>query len=250
MVDTPEVIKLLREFGQRVALRGGSPYRAKAYARAAESLGTLTVPLGEVIREGRLREIPGVGEAIANIVTRLHQTDTHPGLAALRKEIPAGVLEMLTVPGLRPEKVMKLYKELGITSLAALEEAAKADRIKGVKGLGPALQAKILQGIAIGREGEGRRHIHRAAALLRSAEERLRQSHPDIKRITRAGEFRRGYELISDLFLVLEAPSADVGTIRSGSHLQIRSISPIQHTMGPRCFVQRDQPRTSNSSKR
>jgi len=126
-IDTPGVIRLLREFGQRVALRGGNPYRAKAYARAAESLGTLTVPLTETIREGRLRQIPGVGEAIADIITRLHQTGMHPGLEAMRKEVPAGVLEMLSIPGLRPEKVMKLYKELGITSLAALEEAAKAD---------------------------------------------------------------------------------------------------------------------------
>jgi hypothetical protein len=220
VIDTPEVIELLREFGQRVALRGGNPYRAKAYARAAESLGTLTVPLDEVIREGRLREISGVGEAIANIVTRLHETGTHPGLAAMRKEVPAGVLEMLTVPGLRPEKVMKLYKELGITSLAALEAAAKADRLKGVKGLGPALQAKILQGIAIGREAEGRRHIHRAAALLRNAEQRLRQANPNLKRITPAGEFRRGCELVSDLSLVVELQGAEVGTMRSGSQLQ------------------------------
>jgi DNA polymerase (family X) len=168
-IETPEVIKLLREFGQRVALRGGNPYRAKAYARAAESLGILTVPLGEVIRQGRLREIPAIGEAIADIVTRLHETGTHPGLEAMRKEIPAGVLEMLTVPGLRPEKVIKLYKELGVTSLAALEEAAKADRLKGVKGLGPALQAKILQGIAIGREGEGRRASRCGAAAERRA---------------------------------------------------------------------------------
>lgn len=80
-IDTPEVIKLLREFGQRVALRGGNPYRAKAYARAAESLGTLTVPLAQVIREGRLREIPGVGEAIADIITR-------PGPAAIRGWTP------------------------------------------------------------------------------------------------------------------------------------------------------------------
>jgi DNA polymerase/3'-5' exonuclease PolX len=71
VLDTPEVINLLREFGQRVALRGGNPYRAKAYARAAESLGTLTVPLAKVIRDGRLRELPGVGDAIAEIVTRL-----------------------------------------------------------------------------------------------------------------------------------------------------------------------------------
>jgi DNA polymerase (family 10) len=227
--ETPEVIKLLREFGQRVALRGGNPYRAKAYARAAESLGTLTVPLGEVIREGRLREIPGIGEAIGDIVTRLHETGTHPGLEAMRKEVPVGVLEMLNGPGLRPEKVIKLYEELGITSLAALEEAAKADRLKGVKGLGPALQAKILQGIAIGRQSEGKRHLHRAAALLRSAEQRLRQAHPDLKRITPAGEYRRGCELVSDLSLVIEASGAEAGTMRSGSHLHIHLTDPAHY---------------------
>jgi DNA polymerase (family 10) len=70
----------LGEFGQRAALRGCNPYRDRAYARAAESLGTLTEPLAEVIHEERLREIPGVGEAIADIITRLHDTGTHPGL--------------------------------------------------------------------------------------------------------------------------------------------------------------------------
>jgi DNA polymerase (family 10) len=66
------------------------------------------VPLTEIIREGRLRQIPGVGQAIADIVTRLHQTGTHPALEAMRKEIPTGAWEMLSIPGLRPEKVMKL----------------------------------------------------------------------------------------------------------------------------------------------
>jgi DNA polymerase (family 10) len=229
VLDTPEVINLLREFGQRVALRGGNPYRAKAYARAAESLGTLTVPLAKVIRDGRLRELPGVGDAIAEIVTRLHCSGTHPGLESMRKEIPAGVLEMLALPGPRPEKVMKLYKELGIASLAALEEAAKADRLKGVKGLGPALQAKILQGIAVARAGEGRRHTHRAALLLESAEARLRQAHPDLKRVTPAGDFRRGCELVSDLSLVVETAAADVGTIRSGTHLGIHLTDPAHY---------------------
>jgi DNA polymerase (family 10) len=97
-IDTPEVMKLLREFGQRVALRGGNPYRAKAYARAAESLGTLTMPLDKVTQEGRLREIPGVGEAIADIITRLHQTGTHPSLIAMRKEIPASVWKCCRYP--------------------------------------------------------------------------------------------------------------------------------------------------------
>ena len=152
--DTQQVAKLLREYAQRTALRGGNPYRAKAYSRAADSLAALAQPLDDLIEEDRLTEIPGVGDAIADIITKLHRTGRHPSLEKLRKEIPAGVLEILTVPGLRPEKVLRLYKDLGITSLAELEAAAKDDRIRKAKGLGAALQTKILQNLAIARSGE------------------------------------------------------------------------------------------------
>lgn len=164
-VDTQEVARLLREYAKRSALRGGNPYRAKAYAAAADNVAALAVPLDELIAEDRLTEIPGVGEAIADIITKLHKTGTHPSLEKLRKEIPAGVLELLSIPGLRPEKVLRLYWDLGITSLAALEAAAKEDRIKKAKGLGPALQTKILQNLAMAKSGEGRLHLHRAALL-------------------------------------------------------------------------------------
>ncbi len=112
--NAPQVAKLLREHAQRTALRGGNPYyRAKAYSRAADSLAALAEPLDRLVEEERLTEIPGVGEAIADIITKLHGTGTHPSLEKLRKELPDGVLEMLTVPGLRPEKVLRLYKDLG-----------------------------------------------------------------------------------------------------------------------------------------
>jgi DNA polymerase (family 10) len=68
---------------------------------------------------------PGVGDAIAEIVTKLHATRTHPALEKMRKEIPAGVLEMLTVP-----KVLKLYQELGLSSLTELKEAVRGDRLR------------------------------------------------------------------------------------------------------------------------
>src|ERR1700710_91897 len=136
--DIQTVARLLREYAQRTALRGGNPYRSKAYSRAADSLAALPVPLDRLIAEDRLTEIPGVGEGIPDIVTKLHRTGTHPSLEKLRKEIPSGVLELLAVPGLRPDKVLRLYKDLGVTSLSGLESAAKDDRIKKTKGLGAA----------------------------------------------------------------------------------------------------------------
>jgi DNA polymerase (family 10) len=229
-LDIPALARLLREFGQRSSLRPGNPYRAKAYARAAESLGALVQPLDPLVAEGRLQELPGVGAAIADIITKLYRTGTHPSLESMRKDIPEGVLEMLSVPGLRPDKVLKLYKELGITSLAQLEAAARADRLKGVKGLGPALQAKILRNIEIGRSGEGRRHMHRAALLLESAERSLQQAHPDLTRFTPAGDFRRGCELVGDLALVAQAPALPSGpaTLNPGGALSVH-LTDKQH---------------------
>jgi len=218
-VDDRTVASLLREYAQRTALRGGNPYRAKAYFRAADSLSALAVPLDELIGEGRLTEIPGVGDAIADVITKLHRTGTHPSLEKLRKELPAGVLEMLAVPGLRPEKVLRLHHDLGIASLAELELAAKKDRIKKAKGLGAGLQTKILQNLAIAKSGEGRLHLHRAAALLGQAKDALLKSNPDLKRVTIAGDFRRGCELVGDLAIVAEAAKPSAGSSTNGLHM-------------------------------
>jgi DNA polymerase (family 10) len=90
--NTPGVAKL-REYAQRSALRGGNPYRAKAHSRAADALAALAEPLDDLIAQGRLKEIPGAGDAIADIITKMHSTGSHPTLEAMRKEIPEGVLE-------------------------------------------------------------------------------------------------------------------------------------------------------------
>ncbi|MBR1178023.1 DNA polymerase/3'-5' exonuclease PolX [Bradyrhizobium sp. KB893862 SZCCT0404] len=228
-LDARGVASLLREYAQRTALRGGNPYRAKAYSRAADSLAALAVPLDVLVAEDRLTEIPGVGDAIADIITKLHKTGSHPSLEKLRKEIPEGVLEMLAVPGLLPEKVLRLYKDLGIGSLGELEAAANDDRIKKAKGLGASLQTKILQNLVIAKSGEGRLHLHRAAALLAHAKASVRKDRPELKRVTIAGDFRRGCELVGDLAIVAEAPqSAKAQNPSAADGLQIR-VSDRKH---------------------
>jgi DNA polymerase (family 10) len=194
---TAEVAEMLREYGRRLSLAGGNPYRARAYVRAADSLAALGEPLEDLIAEGRLTEILGIGDAIAAIVTTMYRTGTYAKLEEMRGEIPASVLEMLAVPGLRPDKVLKIYRDLGVTSLAGLEAAARSDLIGKTKGLGASLQTKILQNIEIAKSGERRLHMHRADALLRHAAERLKTTE-GIKRVVVAGDLRRGCELMAN----------------------------------------------------
>jgi DNA polymerase (family 10) len=123
----------------------------------------------------------------------------------MREKVPEGVLSMLRIPGLRPDRVRKLYTDLGIASVEALEEAARNDRLTSVKGFGPAFQAKVLQGIEMSRRPQGR-HIHRAAAAIAYATSEVERLHPDWQDITPAGEFRRACELVSALSLVAVDP--------------------------------------------
>ncbi|MBW8856860.1 MAG: DNA polymerase/3'-5' exonuclease PolX, partial [Bradyrhizobium sp.] len=107
----------------------------------------------------------------------------------------------------------KLHADLGIDSVAALEDAARRGRLKELKGYGPAFEEKVLQGIEMSRLPPGR-HLHRAAAAIRYAAKEVALAHPDWTRITPAGEFRRGCELIRDLALVVVDPSHRGGTAR------------------------------------
>ena len=136
---------------------------------------------------------------------------------------------------------MKLYRELGIASLGELEAAARADRLAKVKGLGPALQRKILEGIEMREGAPGARHLHRAAELLAAAAKELANSGLGLTRITAAGDFRRCSELVFDLALVARSAAArqrprgaEDGRHDRHAHRRraFRSLPPPRHRVG------------------
>ncbi|TIS15145.1 MAG: hypothetical protein E5X10_11075 [Mesorhizobium sp.] len=102
--DSRTVASLLREYAHRSSLRGGNPYRTKAYLRAADSLTALSQPLDRIIAAGALTRIPDIGDAIADIVRKLYESGTHPRLEKLREEVPAGVMELFAYRGFGPTR--------------------------------------------------------------------------------------------------------------------------------------------------
>jgi DNA polymerase (family 10) len=199
------VVNLLRELGQRLELEGANPYRARAYARAADSLSVSPYPLGQLVKEGRLTELPGVGDALAAVIEEIHQTGTHSSLKSLRQKTPPGVLEMIRIPGLRPERIRKIYQDLGVSSVSELEEAVRSGRLDKLKGYGPAWQGKVLQGIEMIRGVRGR-HLHTATSVMANAIKQIRAMYPDWKDITIAGDLRRASELVRQLAVVAVDP--------------------------------------------
>lgn len=120
--DATEIADLLEEIGRRAAFEAGNPYKAKAYVRAAANLRRLVRPLDQLIREGALQSIPGVGAAIANRIEALQHGETDTSLERLRARLPAGLLALLAIPGLRPATILKLHGLLGVSSLCLAQQ--------------------------------------------------------------------------------------------------------------------------------
>src|SRR6185503_9479214 len=119
----PEIADLLEEIGRRAAFEGGNPYKAKAYVRAAASLRRLPRPLDQLIAAGDLQSIPGVGAAIAKRIEALSRGEADEALERMHQKLPAGLLELLTIPGLKPQTITKLHTLLGVNSLEELAAA-------------------------------------------------------------------------------------------------------------------------------
>lgn len=230
-LDAAAVAALLRELGQRIELSGDSPFKARAYFRAAESLLALTEPLDRVIAAGRLRAIPGVGAAIEEKIVTLARTGTHRTLERLRQEVPASALEFLRIPGLTVLKARQLLQELHIKTLEELEAACRRDALANVRGLGPALQRRILQGIDILRRSRGQRLIHHAEGLLVATAANLARSHPELDRVELAGDFRRGCELVHDLAIVArtQEPIASIGSVSINNQMDLFVADPARY---------------------
>jgi len=222
-----EIADLLEEIGHRAVFAGGNPYKAKAYVRAASSLRRLVRPLHVLIAEGALQTIPGVGAAIAKRIEALHRSGMDESLERMRQELPAGLLDLLAIPRLRPDTILNLHRLLGVTSLEDLAAACREGRVAATKGLGRALEHKILQGLTIARESEGRLRMNQAQATLEQTMAELRRMRPALRKIIIAGDLRRACELVSDLRLVAIDPKAVETTEERFGPVTLHTCRPV-----------------------
>ncbi len=153
-----EIAELLRRMAAAYQILGENRFRIIAYERAADSVEHSTSELKDLWDDGKLGEVPGVGQAIAGYLDELFQTGKIRHFEAVMKRVPAAVFPLLSVPGLGPKKAYKLVNELKLKSPGAvigdLETAAKNGKIAPIPGFGAKSQADILESIAVYRRGQ------------------------------------------------------------------------------------------------
>jgi len=204
MLDKMRIAAILDEIGTFLELKGENPFRCQAYHNAARAIAQLEGDLGEWIKQNRLTEIPGIGKDLAQKIETLYKTGRLEQYEELRREIPAGLLELLRVPGLGPKKAKALYDNLSIDSLSKLRQACQEGRVAKLRGFGEKTQQKILEGLAF-LDKTGKRVLLAEAEYLADRICGELRKLKEIIRIQACGSLRRRKETVGDLDILVSS---------------------------------------------
>ncbi|MET9436375.1 DNA polymerase/3'-5' exonuclease PolX [Streptomyces sp. NPDC006551] len=215
-----QVEALLQEYADLIAIRGGEAFKARAYEKAARAVGGHPEDVSKLDAKA-LREIPNVGRSVADKVLEYLRTGRMTVVEEARASVPAGVRELIAIPGLGPRKAMVLYEELGVSSVDQLLDAIHRERLRDLKGFGERTEDNILHGISVLQNaGKGRILVNAAMDVA----EQLVAELSDIRgceRCAYAGSLRRMRETIGDVDILVAAD-------RSGPFMD--ALTALPHT--------------------
>jgi DNA polymerase (family 10) len=141
------IAEALEELGDLYELDGAIVHRVLAYRNAARAVREAPVSVAELARAGRVTELAGVGATLEQKILALLDSGAIPAAEKLRARIPAGLIEIVRLPGLGPKRAQLLHAQLEIDSLESLREAALAGKLRAVKGLGPKFEASVIEAL-------------------------------------------------------------------------------------------------------
>jgi DNA polymerase (family 10) len=210
-VNKTDIASVLTEIGTLLELKGENPFKTRAYqagARVVESLGE--DELKTRVAAGTLQEVKGIGEALAQKITELSATGRLEFFDKLKASVPAGLVEIMAIPGMGPKKVRALQEKLGVDTIAKLRAACAENRVAALDGFGEKTQERILAGIR-NREAYNKRHLWFVAAEAAAPILAGLRKLPGVKQVESCGSLRRRVETVGDIdFLVATTEPAPI----------------------------------------
>jgi DNA polymerase (family X) len=143
-----EIADRLALFAALLELADTSPFAVRAYSRAAELIRSLPTPVAQLVREGRIRELRGIGPGIESKLRELVTTGEIAELRALQAELPPELVGYGRLHGVSTKRISSIARALAITTVPELQAAVAAGKLRDVPGIGPATEAQIAAALA------------------------------------------------------------------------------------------------------
>ena len=215
-MNNAQIAEMFQNIAGLLEMKSEKVFTIRAYQRAARTIERLPMELDAMLREEQdLRQIPGIGKAIADKISEMVQTDSLRYYDKLKAEFPDGILEVMQVPGLGPKTVRRLWQELGVTNIVELEAVIEDGSLESLPRLGKKTAENIARQIQFRRTKSKRMPIAKAQPICDRLIAALREQCPSIRRIVPGGSLRRSEETIGDIDLVCTAtnPSEVLDTL-------------------------------------
>lgn len=231
-MENGEIARILEDIGMLLQIKGANPFRVRAYENAARTVEDQAVPLRAMLADGAdLTELPGIGKDMARYISELVTTGRLGVLDELVAEIPRTLLDLVRLPGVGPKRAKKLWEALGVTSLDALEAAARDGHVAELEGFGTRTQQRILDGIAKLRERGDRLRLVDADERIAPLLAHLR-GQGTIRRLEVAGSLRRRQETIGDIDILATADDPAAAMAHFTGYRGIAEITMSGDTRG------------------
>ncbi len=203
-----ELADLFEKMADILEFKGENPFKISAYRKASRILGDLTQDIEEITESGRLKDVPGIGEGMAQKIVEYLRTGKISKYEEIKKGISDELIAMMEIPGMGPKTLSMIHKERGIDSLSKLEKAIEDGSLIGLPGIGEKKVDNIKRGIQLLKQSKGRMNLGIAFPVARRIVEALREK-TGFEKIQWAGSLRRMKENIGDIDILATGPNQE-----------------------------------------
>jgi DNA polymerase (family 10) len=203
-----ELADLFEKMADILEFKGENPFKISAYRKASRIIGDLTQDIEEIAESGKLKDVPGIGEGMAQKVVEYLKTGKISKFEEVKKGVPDELIAIMDIPGMGPKTLSMLHKEKGISNLSQLEKASEDGSLLGLFGMGEKKIENIKRGIQLLKQSKGRMNLGAAFPVAKRIVETLRQKTGS-KKIEWAGSLRRMKENIGDIDILATGPDKE-----------------------------------------
>jgi DNA polymerase (family 10) len=199
-MKTTQLAAILKELADMMELQGENAFKVNAYRRAARAVENSRISPESLQKEPE--QLPGVGKGTAAVIREIMETGRSKQLEKIKEQLPAGLPDLLAIPGLGPKSIHVLYRELGVTGVEDLRKAVEAGRVRNLPGFGEKKERNIAKAMERWQERPVRMLLIHALPIAQQIQERLSQL-PQVEQVEPAGSLRRRRETVKDLDFVV-----------------------------------------------
>ena len=222
-----QISTALHQMAVLLELSGANMFRTRSYQNASRLIGSLSQDLGELVASGDIYDLKGIGKGLGSAISKAVGEGMWPDdWVDLHENTPEGLIQMLGIPGVGPKKIKMLHDELGVMSVADLQEVCVKNEVAPMKGFGAKSQQKILDGIDLLARFSARRRLDIGLRYGQTFLSMIKQL-PGVERAELAGSARRRRETIGDLDIVAAVKPEDVEAV-TNEILSLKGIADVK----------------------